>query len=99
MFGDTVLAKVRSYRQNEGDRFTIIREDGTSQTSKQRELRSEALQFRLTDIQARGEVVIFETVAKAHSQIAVAGRRLFSEKIEEEPINRVDVAKHRYSIE
>jgi hypothetical protein len=99
MFGDPVLAKVRSYRQNEGDRFTIIREDGTSQTSKQRELRSEALQFRLTDIQAKGEVVIFETVAKAHGQIAVAGRRLFSERIEEEPINRVDGGGRRFSPE
>src|SRR5260370_16161237 len=75
LFGDPVLAKIRSYRQHEGDRFTILREDGTSTTSKQQELRSEAMEFRATDIQTRGERAIFETVAKAHQQVAIAGRR------------------------
>jgi len=98
-FGDPVLAKIRSYRQHEGDRFTIIREDGTSSTSKQREVRSEAMEFRLSEIQSKGEAVIFETVAKAHGQVAVASRRLFSERIEEEPINRVDGGGRRFSPE
>lgn len=98
-FGDPVLAKVRSYRQHEGERFTIIREDGSSTTSPQRELRSENMEFRLTDIQSRGEVAIFETIAKAHQQIATAGRRLFSERLEEEPINRLDGAGRRFSPE
>jgi hypothetical protein len=50
------------------------------------------MEFRLTDIQSRGELAIFEAVAKAHQQVAVAGRRLFSERLDEEPINKVDVA-------
>ncbi len=98
-FGDPVLAKIRSYRQYEGDRFTIIREDGSSTTSDQRLLRSENMEFSLIDIQSRGEVAIFETVRKAHQQVAVAGRRLFSERIEETPINQVDAAGRRLSPE
>jgi hypothetical protein len=96
-FADPVLAKVRSYRQHEGERFTIVREDGSSTTSQQRQLRSENMEFRLADIQARGEIAIFETISKAHQQIATAGRRLFSERLEEEPINRVDGAGRRFS--
>jgi hypothetical protein len=98
-FGDPVLAKVRSYRQHEGNRFTIIREDGTSKTSTQQEIRSETMEFRLTDIQTRGEIAIFETVAKAHGQIAVASRRLVSERIEEEPINRFDGGGRKFNPE
>src|SRR5690349_18459808 len=96
-FGDRVFAKVRSYRHHEGHRFTIIREDGSSTTSEQRQLRSENMEFPLTEIQTRGEIVILETVAKAYQQIAIAGRRLFSERLEEEPINRVDAAGRRLS--
>jgi hypothetical protein len=98
-FRDAVLAKVRSYRQHEGDRFTTIREDGSSTTSEQRQLRSENMEFRLSEIQSRGEIAIFETVLKAHQQIATAGRRLVSERLEEEPINRVDAAGRRFSPE
>jgi hypothetical protein len=98
-FGDPVLAKVRSYRQHEGDRFTIIREDGSSTTSSQREIRSENMEFQLTDIQSRGEIAIFETISKAHQQIAIAGRRLVSERLDEEPINRVDAGGRRFSPE
>jgi hypothetical protein len=98
-FGDPVLAKVRSYRHHEGDRFTIIREDGSSTTSQQRQLRSENMEFRLPDIQSRGEVAIFETIAKAHQQIAIASRRLVSETLDEEPINRLDGAGRRFSPE
>lgn len=98
-FGDPVLAKVRTYRQHEGDRFTIIREDGTSTTSPQREIRSEAMEFRLADIQARGEVAIFETVAKAYGQVARGTRRLFSERIDEEPINRFEGGGRRFTPE
>jgi hypothetical protein len=97
--GDPVLSKVRSYRQHEGDRFTIIREDGSSTTSEQRKLQSENMEFRLTDIQSRGEIAILETIAKAYQQIALAGRRLVSERLEEEPINRVDAAGRPFSPE
>jgi len=98
-FGDPVLAKVRTYRQHEGDQFTIIREDGTSSTSRQREIRSEAMEFRLPEIQTRGEVAIFETVYKAFGQVHVASRRLFSERINEEPINRVDGKGRQFTSE
>jgi hypothetical protein len=98
-FGDRVLDKVRSYRQHEGDRFTIIREDGSSTTSAQRKLQSENIEFRLTDIQARGEIAIHEAFAKAYQQIAIAGRRLFSERLEEEPINRLDAQGRQFSPE
>jgi hypothetical protein len=98
-FGDPVLSKIRSHRQHEGDRFTIIREDGSTSTSQQQQLRSENMEFSLRDIQARGEVAVFETFAKAHQQIAIAGRRLLSERLNEEPINRVDAGGRRFSPE
>ena len=57
------------------------------------------MEFSLMDIQSRGEVAIFETVRKAHQQVAVAGRQLFSERLEETPINQVDAAGRRFSPE
>lgn len=86
LFGDPVLSKIRTYRQHEGNRFTIFREDGTQSTSDQREIRSELVTFDLKDIQARGERAIFESLAPARQQVATAGRRLFSERLKEEPI-------------
>lgn len=84
LFGDPVLAKVRSYRQHEGSRFTIFRDDGTRATSEQKLLRSDLVTIDLTDVQARGEQAIYESVAAARQQIAIAGRKLVSETVGEE---------------
>ncbi len=99
VFGDPVLSKVRSYRQHEGDRFTIFREDGSQATSDQSLIRSEPIILDLKDIQARGEQAIYESIATARQQMSVSGKRLFAEKIEEEPINRMDAGGRRFTAE
>src|SRR5437867_984841 len=75
-FGDPVLSKIPKYKQHEGDRFTIFREDGTQSTHNQKEIRSEPITFDLIDIQKRGERAIFETIAIGHQQMVREGRKL-----------------------
>src|ERR1051325_11326724 len=99
VFGDAVLSTVRSYRQHEGDRFTIFREDGTQATTEQKEITSEPIILDLKDIQARGERAIYESIATARQQMSVSGKRLFAERIEEEPINRIDAGGRPFTAE
>jgi hypothetical protein len=99
LFGDPVLSKIRRYRQHEGDRFTIFREDGSHTTSDQRLVRSELITFEAKDIQARGEKAIYESIAKARSEIAIQGRRMVSERLEEEPVPKVDAAGRPFTAE
>lgn len=99
LFGDPVLSKIRKYRQHEGNRFTIFREDGTQSTSDQRAIRSELITFDLKDIQKRGERAIWESFATAHQQIAIASRKLVSERLMEEPIPATDAKGRPFTAE
>jgi hypothetical protein len=99
LFADPVLSKIRHYRQHEGDRFTIFRDDGSHTTSSQKLMRSELITFEAQEIQARGERVIYESIEKARSEIAIQGRRLVSEKLEEEPVPKVDAGGRPFTAE
>jgi hypothetical protein len=84
LFLDPVLSKIRSYRQHEGDRFTIFREDGTRATSDQKLIRSELITLDLKEIQVRGERAIFEGFAPAREQLAITGRKMIGDKIDQD---------------
>ena len=99
LFGDPLLSKIRTYRQHEGNRFTIFREDGTQATNEHRAVHSELLTFDPKDIQERGERAILETFLTARRQVATAGRRLFAERLREEPIPETDAQGRPFTAE
>lgn len=98
-FGDAVLAKIRSYRQHEGDRFTIFRDDGSSTTKPQKQILSEPMNIDLRDVHTRGERAINESIAIATGQIAAQSRRLVATTLEEEPVPKVEAHGQRFSAE
>lgn len=99
LFGDPVLAKIRSYRQHEGNRFTMNRRDGSQVNSKQQMVKSELIAFDPQDIQKRGEQSIYEGIGKARQQIAAIGRRMISQKIEEDAVPKIDGAGRQFDSE
>jgi hypothetical protein len=84
LFGDPVLSKIPRYKQHEGDRFTIFRDDGSQATSDQKEIRSDPVTIDLKEVHKRGERAIFDSIVEARRQIAATGRRMIVEKIEQE---------------
>ena len=96
LFGDPVLDKIQSYRQHEGNRFTIFRRDGSHVTSNQQMVRSELITFDPKDIQARGEESIYESIGRAHQQVAAIGRRMISQTLEEDAVPKIDGGGRRF---
>ncbi len=99
LFGDSLLSKIRKYRQHEGNRFTIFREDGTQATSDQKELRSEEVTFDLKDIHVKGERAIFATIEAARQEVALASRKLFVKVLQEAPIPVTDANGRPFTAE
>jgi hypothetical protein len=97
--GDPIMSKIPAYRQHEGDRFSIFREDGSQDTSDQKLIRSEPITIDLKDVHSRGEQAIYESIAIARQQLTQASKRLLSEKLEEAPIPSMDAAGRSFTAE
>jgi len=99
LFDDPVLSKIRRYRQHEGDRFTICREDGTQANHPQKLVQSELITFDPKVIQSRGEQAIYESIVKARSELSMKSRRMVSQRLEEEPVPSIDAEGRPFTAE
>lgn len=74
-FRDPVLLKIAAFQIHEGDRFTLLREDGTKETKKLKKV-GKKITIKLKDVQARGEKAIVEVFADAIKEIEEASKTL-----------------------
>jgi hypothetical protein len=74
-FRDPALQKIATFQIHEGDRFTLLREDGSKETKKLRKVRKK-ITIKLKDVQNRGEKAIVDVFADAMQEIEEATKTL-----------------------
>jgi hypothetical protein len=75
---DSILSLFNSYRQHEGDRFTIVQEDQTVRTSRYRQVEVEG-SLRVADLLANGTQAIRDMLATMAEGLSKDQVKMFEE--------------------
>ena len=77
---DPIFSLIATYRHHEGNRFTIVRADGSHETKHYRQYKAE-FTVNLLEVQARGEEVIRQAVDAAETEMIASTKKMMFEEM------------------